>query len=75
MAPTPGWAPSPSGGVHAGAHSPDSEADFDDTGETAASMEEFRKSIVGEAVRRLRRDQRLDWVTDPRLVPLFKRDA
>jgi len=38
-------------------------------------MAEFRESIVGEAVRRLRRDQRLERVTDPRFVPLFKTDA
>jgi len=38
-------------------------------------MAEFRESIVGEAVRRLRRDQRLERVTDPRFVPLFKKDA
>jgi len=38
-------------------------------------MAEFRESIVGEAVRRLRRDQRLERVTDPRFVRLFKTDA
>jgi len=38
-------------------------------------MAEFCESIVGEAVRRLRRDQRLEQVTDPRFVPLFKTDA
>ena len=38
-------------------------------------MAEFRESIVGEAVRRLRRDQRLERVTDPRFVLLFKADA
>jgi len=74
-APTPGWATSPAGGVHAGAHSSDSEADWDDTAEPASSTAEFRESIVGEAVRRLRRDQRLERVTDPRFVPLFKTDA
>jgi len=41
-APTPGWATSPAGGVHAGAHSFDSEADSEDTTEPAASMAEFR---------------------------------
>jgi len=74
-APTPGWATSPAGGVHAEAHSSDSEADLENTGEPAATMEEFRESIVGVAVRRLRRDQRLERVTDPRFVPLFKTDA
>jgi len=29
-------------------------------------------AIVGEAVRRLLRDQRLERVTDPRFVPLLK---
>jgi len=74
-APAPGLATSPAGGVHAGAHLSDSEADSEATGEPAASMAEFRESIVGEAVRRLRRDQRLERVTDPRFVPLFKTDA
>jgi len=37
-------------------------------------MAEFRESIVGEAVRRLRRDQRLERVANPRFVPLFKTD-
>jgi len=74
-APTPGWATFPAGGVHSGALSSDSEADSEDTAEPAASMAEFRESIVGEAIRRLRRDQRLERVTDPRFVPLFKTDA
>jgi len=38
-------------------------------------MAEFRESIVGEAVRRLRRDQRLERVTDPRFVPEFRTDS
>jgi len=38
-------------------------------------MAEFRESIVGEAVRRLRRDQQLERATDPRFVPLFKTDS
>ena len=74
-APTPGWATSRAGGVHAGAHSSDSDADSDDTAEPASSIAEFRESIVGEAVRRLRSVQRLELVTDPRFVPLFKTDA
>jgi len=48
---------------------------LEDTAELASSMAEFRESIVGEAVRRLRRDQRLERVTDPRFVLLFKADA
>jgi len=39
------------------------------------SIAEFREAIVGEAVRRLRSVQRLERVTDPRFVPLFKTDA
>ena len=74
-APTPGWATSPADGVHAGAHSSDSEVDSEDKGDPAASMAEFSESIVGDAVRRLRRDQRLERVTDPRLVPRFKTDV
>jgi len=38
-------------------------------------MAEFRESIVGEAGRRPRRDQRLERITDPWFVPLFKTDA
>jgi len=74
-APAPGWATSPAGGVHAGAQSSESEADSEETAEPAESMAEFRESIVGEAVRRLRRDQRLERVTEPRFLPLFKADS
>jgi len=75
VAPATGWATSPAGGVLAGAQSSASEADSEETAEPAASMAEFRESIVGEAVRRLRRDQRLERVTDSRFVPLFKTDS
>ena len=68
-------ATSPAGGVHAGAHSSDSEVDSENTGDPAASMTEFRESIVGGAVRRLRRDQRLERVTDPGFVPRFETDV
>jgi len=75
VAPTPEWERSLVGGPHGADGSSDSAVDTDDAAEPVAWMAELPQTIVGKAVRRVRRYQRLEQFTDPSFGALFQTDA